>query len=374
MKTANGYEYAAMLEEIAPRKYAMEGDPIGLQLGDLSKKVRKIMFTLDVLEEVVEEAIEEKVDMIIAHHPFLFHPIKQIDMSTSQGRMIRKLIKHDIIVYAAHTNLDIARGGVNDLLAKELELSDCQMIVPTWQEQYVKIAVYVPELAQEQIRLALVENGAGEIGTDYSNCTFSTKGIGRFQPAENANPAIGKRGELTEVTEIKLEAVAPKSKMNEILKAVRNAHPYEEAAIDVYQLAHLHEQEGLGRIGQLQKEVPMDVFIDRVKSALAIENVRFIGKNLQQPVKKVAIIGGDGNKFIHDVKRSGADVYITGDIYYHTGHDLLALDLPTIDAGHNIEKIMKTYLKRTFKKKAVERDYEVGLMISEKNTDPFQFL
>ncbi|MHC5251788.1 Nif3-like dinuclear metal center hexameric protein [Listeria kieliensis] len=373
MKTANGHEFVAMLEKIAPRKLAMEDDPIGLQLGDLSKKVRKIMFTLDVLEEVVDEAIEQGVDMIIAHHPFLFRPVHKIDMETAQGRMIRKLIKHDIIVFAAHTNLDIARGGVNDILADLLELKDTEVIVPTHVEKYLKMVVFVPEESSETVRQILMNNGAGEIGTEYESCSFEVSGIGKFKPSENAKPAKGKNGELASVKEVRLEAIIREDLAEQAVKAVKAGHPYEEPAVDLYPLEGLKHVEGLGRVGKLAKEMPLEVFIDIVKGVLSIEHVRLIG-DPNAKVKKVAVLGGDGNKFIHAAKRSGADVLITGDIYYHTGHDLLAIGLPTIDAGHNIEKVMKSYLKTEFEERSKNLGIEVELIVSEKNTDPFTFL
>lgn len=372
MKVANGYEYIAILEKIAPKKLAMEGDPIGLQVGDLSRKVRKVMFTLDVLEDVVDEAIEKKVDLIIAHHPFLYRPTHRIDTTTQQGKMIKKLIKHDIAVFAAHTNLDVAEGGVNDILADLLRLQDTTFIEETYTEPYCKIAVYVPENELEAVRLALVNNGAGKIGTDYTECTFQTNGMGSFKPGENANPTIGEKEKFTTTPEVKIEAVFPKQLTETITKAVKIAHPYEEPAMDVYTLENLEYKEGLGRVGTLPKKMGMVTFIDKLKTAFAVEHVRFIG-DLKTNVQKVAILGGDGNKFIHKAKATGADVFITGDVYYHTAHDLLAINLPTIDPGHNIEKVMKGYLKTKVEEQAKNLDYEAEFIVSEINTDPFQF-
>ncbi|MBC1293100.1 Nif3-like dinuclear metal center hexameric protein [Listeria booriae] len=372
MKVANGYEYIAILEGIAPRKYAMEGDPIGLQIGDLSHKVRKIMFTLDVLENVVDEAIVKGVDLIIAHHPLLFRPLKKIDMATPEGRIVKKLIKHDITVYAAHTNLDIANGGVNDALSELLGLEDTDIIVPTYKESYSKMAVYTPDFAEESVRLALVNNGAGKVSDLYSECTFSMDGTGRFLPGEEANPTIGEPGKLEEVQEVRIEAIFPRSEMDRIMKAVKIAHPYEVPVIDVMPIENIKSEMGLGRIGNLPKAMEMHNFIAYVKEKLSMSNVRVIG-DLTTPVRKVGIIGGDGNKFIHNVKRAGADVFITGDIYYHTGHDLLAIGLPTIDAGHYIEKVMKASLRNQFEAMARVNGYEVELLVSEENTNPFTF-
>ncbi|EFR96919.1 NIF3 domain protein, partial [Listeria ivanovii FSL F6-596] len=275
-------------------------------------------------------------------------------------------------VFAAHTNLDVAKGGVNDILADLLRLQDTTFIEETYTEPYCKIAVYVPENDLEAVRLALVNNGAGKIGTEYSECTFQTDGIGSFKPSSNAKPTIGKKGQLTNTPEVKIEAVFPEHLTETITKAVRIAHPYEEPAMDVYRLENLVYKEGLGRIGTLPKKMGMIAFIDKLKTAFAVENVRFIG-DLKTTVKKVAIIGGDGNKFIHKAKATGADVFITGDVYYHTGHELLAINLPTIDPGHNIEKVMKGYLKTKIEEQAKILDYEAEFIVSEVNTDPFQF-
>lgn len=372
MKVANGYAYAEILEKIAPKYLAMKDDVIGLQIGDLSKKVRKIMFTLDVLEPVVEEAIEKNVDMIISHHAFLYRPLRKIDTSTGHGRMIRKLIKNDIIVYNAHTNLDIAPDGVSDYLAAAIGLTNTKLIVPTYQEPYVKLAVYVPKEAEEKIRTALHTNGAGEIGNNYKETSFSHEGKGRFTPDNEAKPAIGELGKGSIVKEIKIETVLPKHLETKVIQAVRLAHPYEEPVIDSYDLNNLTYQAGLGRVGLLPKKISMLSFIDHLKSKLAIENIRFIG-DLNKEVQKVAIIGGDGNSFIHQVKRTGADVYVTGDIYYHTGHDLLELGLTTIDAGHNIEKVVKSNLKKKYQEAAEKANYDIEFIVSEVNTDPFLF-
>ncbi|MBC6307972.1 Nif3-like dinuclear metal center hexameric protein [Listeria sp. FSL L7-1582] len=372
MKVANGYEYVAVLEGIAPKKYAMDGDPIGLQIGDLARKIRKIMFTLDVLENVVDEAIEKGVDMIIAHHPLLFRPLKKIDFATPQGRIVKKLIKHDIIVYAAHTNLDIVNGGVNDAISDLLGLSETEIIVPTYTETYSKIAVYTPDFAEETIRLALVNNGAGRFSDRYSECTFSIEGTGRFLPSDQANPTIGRPGDLETVQEIKIEAIFPHSEMDRIVKAVKLSHPYEVPVIDIYPIENVTSAMGLGRIGNLPKTIDLEAFIGFVKEKLSIDSVRVIGET-NRSVRKVGIIGGDGNKFIHDVKRAGADVYITGDIYYHTGHDLMAIDLPTIDAGHYMEKVMKASLLKQFDEASELNGYEVDLIVSERNTNPFTF-
>ena len=157
MKTANGYQIIELFEQFSPKHYAMEGDPIGLHIGSLHKPVSKVMIALDVLEEVVDEAIESGVELIIAHHPLIYRPLKKIDTTTSSGRIVEKLIKYDIAVYAAHTNLDVAKGGVNDLLAAALQLENTEVLVPTYEVVLKKLAVFVPLEAEAQVREALGE-------------------------------------------------------------------------------------------------------------------------------------------------------------------------------------------------------------------------
>jgi dinuclear metal center YbgI/SA1388 family protein len=369
MKTPNGHEIIQLFEQFSPKRLAMEGDKIGLQIGRLNKKIKRIMIALDVLENVIDEAIEKNVELIIAHHPPIFRPLKSINMDTVQGRVIEKLIKHDITVYAAHTNLDVTKGGVNDLLAAALGIENSEVLVPTFNEKLVKLVVFVPASHAEDIREVLGSTGAGFIG-NYSDCSFSTTGIGRFLPREHTNPYIGKTGQLEEVDEVRIETIVPETSLNKVVSAMLKAHPYEEAAYDVYPLENKGEILGLGRIGTI-KEMTLLEFAEVVKLALEVESVRVVG-DLQSKVKKVAVLGGDGNKYFTHAKFKGADVYVTGDIYYHTAHDAMMEGLNMIDPGHNVEKIMKKGLAQVLQKMCQEAKYEVEIFPSELNTNPFK--
>ncbi|AZV44417.1 hypothetical protein BAOM_3808 [Peribacillus asahii] len=210
MKTANGHQIIELFEQFSPKHYAMEGDPIGLHIGSLNKPVSKVMIALDVLEEVVDEAIENGVELIIAHHPLIYRPLKKIDTTSTAGRIVEKLIKHDIAVYAAHTNLDVAKGGVNDLLAEALQLQQTEVLAPTHEITLKKLVVFVPVEAEDQVREALGKAGAGAIG-NYSNCSFSAEGTGRFLPGEGSEPAIGTQGTLESVSEVRIETIFPEN-------------------------------------------------------------------------------------------------------------------------------------------------------------------
>ncbi|MGD6967188.1 Nif3-like dinuclear metal center hexameric protein [Rossellomorea vietnamensis] len=372
MKTVNGHEIISLFEALAPKELAEEGDKIGLQIGRLNQKVNKVMITLDVLEEVVDEAVEKGVKLIIAHHPPLFRSLKSIRTDTVQGRMIEKLIKNDISVYAAHTNLDVAKGGVNDLLAEALELKDTKVLLPTFQEKLKKLAVFVPEEDAEKVRKALGDAGAGHIG-NYSHCTFSSPGTGRFLPGEGTDPHIGKRGKMAEVSEVRVETIYPEKLEKKVLKALIKSHPYEEAAYDIMPLDNEGETLGLGRVGKLSSTMSLKEFAVHVKEKLGVGNVRVTG-SLSDTIRKVAVLGGDGNKFIHSAKYSGADVFVTGDLYYHTAHDAMMLGLNVVDAGHHIEKVMKEGVARWMTDRCREKGMEVEFVVSKVNTDPFTFL
>lgn len=372
MKVPNGEEIIHLFERFSPKSYAMDGDPIGLHVGRLNKPVSKVMIALDVLEEVVDEAIEKGIQLIIAHHPLIYRPLKKINTDAPGGRIIEKLIKHDIAVYAAHTNLDVASNGVNDLLAAALQLRNTEVLVPTYQSAYKKLVVYVPKNAERQVREALAHAGAGHIG-NYSHCTFSAEGIGRFLPGKDTNPAIGTRGQLESVEELRIETIFPEEIEKKLLAALIKAHPYEEPAYDIYRLENKREALGLGRIGTLKEPMTLEQFAGHVKNALDVKTVRAVG-DLNSKIKKVAVLGGDGNKYFTEAKYKGADVYVTGDMYYHTAHDAMMMGLNIIDPGHNVEKVMKNGVARILADMCQESKFEVEFIASEVNTDPFTFL
>ncbi|NQD66249.1 Nif3-like dinuclear metal center hexameric protein [Bacillus haikouensis] len=372
MKTVNGHEIIQLFEAFSPKYLAEDGDPIGLQIGKLNEKVENVMITLDVLENVVDEAIKNNVKLIIAHHPPLFRPLKSLHTDTYQGRMIEKLIKNDIAVYAAHTNLDVASGGVNDLLAESLGLQEASVLIPTYSEQLRKLVVYVPKENSEELRRALGKAGAGHIG-NYSHCSFSSEGKGRFLPGDNSEPHIGQKGILEEVPEEKIETIYPRSLENKILKAMFTNHPYEEVAYDVYPLENKGEPMGLGRIGRLREEVSLKDFAANVKETFGMDGIRVIG-DMNAKVRKVAVLGGDGNKFISAAKRQGADAFVSGDIYYHTAHDAMMMGLNIVDAGHYIEKVMKAGVAKYLADKCVEKGYNVNIFASKSETNPFTYM
>ncbi|MBU9712078.1 Nif3-like dinuclear metal center hexameric protein [Bacillus tamaricis] len=372
MKFAHGQTIIQEFEVFSPKKYAMEGDKIGLQIGTLNKHVKKIMIALDVLESVVDEAIELGVDLIIAHHPIIFRPIKALRTDQAYGRTIEKLIKNDITVYAAHTNLDVADGGVNDLMAEAIGLENTEVLVETMEDPLKKVIVFVPEEQAPAVREAIGNAGAGHIG-NYSHCTFNTAGTGTFKPGEGTNPYIGEQGKMEYVSEVKVESVFHASIEKKIIRAMLKAHPYEEPAYDIYDMGNSGKTLGLGRLGELPDEMTLEKFANHVKKVFDVKGVRVVG-DLTRPVKKVAVLGGDGNKYVSTALFKGADVFVTGDLYYHVVHDAMMEGLAMVDPGHNVEKIMKDAVKERLLSFIKAKGYDTEVISSEVHTDPFQFI
>ncbi|WP_096201290.1 Nif3-like dinuclear metal center hexameric protein [Bacillus sp. FJAT-45350] len=371
-KSLNGQTVIQAFEEWSPKSLAVEGDKNGVMIGTLNKPIHKVMIALDVLEEVIDEAIEENVDLIIAHHPLIFRPLKSIATDRPNGRIVEKAIKNDITIYAAHTNLDVAKGGVNDLMAEALGLENIDVLAPTTTIALKKLVVFVPESHENEVRQALGAAGAGHIG-NYSNCTFNSVGTGTFLPEEGTDPYIGQKGTLEFVKETKIETIIPIHLQNKVLRALIKAHPYEEPAYDIYPLDNQGESLGLGRIGELETEMTLEEFAHHVKKTFDVKGARVVG-NLSDKVKKVAVLGGDGNKYMSQARFKGADVFVTGDVYYHVAHDAMMDGLNIVDPGHNVEKIMKDGVRIYLQAWAERNNHAIEITASKINTDPFTFV
>lgn len=371
-KWISGQRLIQRFEEWAPKSLAYENDKIGLLIGTLNKKIRRVMITLDVLENVADEAAERQADLIIAHHPVIFHPLKNVRSDEGQGKIVAKCIKQDIAVYAAHTNLDIAEGGVNDMLADQLGFGETEILQPTASEPLYKLAVYAPESHLDAVRNAIGNAGAGSIG-NYSHCTFTSAGEGTFLPEEGTHPFIGAPGNIERVSEGKIETIVPENLLPGVIKKMLKVHPYEEVAYDIYPLKNEGKAFGLGRIARLTQPVPFRDYCLEVKRKLGLDGLRAVGP-LNEKVQTVAVSGGDGNSLIPYAKYRGADVLITGDIYYHTAHDALLNGLKVIDAGHHIESVMKKGVQHYLQQVIKEEGYDTEVVISESVTDPFHFL
>jgi dinuclear metal center YbgI/SA1388 family protein len=360
------------MEELAPKHYAVPDDKIGLQLGSLRKEIRKVLVALDVTEQVVEEAVGIGADLIIAHHAIIFRPLSHLQTDTPAGRLYAELIKQDIAVYIAHTNLDVADGGINDMMAQAIGLSGLQSLEDIHTEKLKKLVVFVPATHHELVQQAVFTAGAGSIGR-YSSCSFNIEGTGTFLPQEGTDPFIGQVGQLSKVPEIRLETVVPESLEKRVVAAMLKAHPYEEVAYDLYPMDLKGRTFGLGRVGKLAEETTLAQLADTVKLAYSVPSLRVVGE-LSRPVRKVAVLGGSGGRYVRHALFAGADVLITGDVDYHTAQDALAAGLAIIDPGHNVEKIMKAEVAEFLNRKLREKRWDTVAVPSDVDTEVFRFV
>ncbi len=352
----------------------MDGDPIGLQIGSLNSDFHKVLTTLDVRPEVVDEAIKTGADFIFAHHPVMFHPAKNLDLSVPQNEMYANIIRHGITVYAAHTNLDFADNGMNDWLAQSLKLKDISGLVPGYKEPVFRLTVQVPNVYAAAVRMSLVDAGAQVDRREFTGYTYQIDGTVYFIPQPGADPTIGQAGEPNEVEDARLEFEVPQRNMEQVLSTLQDVHPLNKPLYNVIKLEDKFHQFTMGRIGSLENSMTLKEFGELCKKAFNVKGLRIVSHNLNQKVQKVAILGGDGGKFFPLAKKLGADVYVTGDVYYHTGHDMLAAGLPVVDPGHNIEKICIPKLAEMFTNWSQDNNWGIEVIQSQINTDPFTFI
>lgn len=337
-------EIVKILENFANPKLAEDWDNSGLQVGDVNTDIKKVLIALDLDDKVLDKAIDEDYQLIITHHPLIFKPLKRLIASNYIDSLIMKAVKHDISIYSAHTNLDLAKDGLNDILAELLELIDIKRLTDIHKKQLYKLAVYAPETHEEIIRETLAMSEAGHIG-NYSHCTFNIKGIGTFKPNEKANAFIGEAGKLEYVNEIKIETIVEEEKLERTINNVLASHPYEEVAYDVYKLEYNNDYFGYGRIGHV-KEVNARNFLDKIKTSISADKLIVYG-DINRNIKTIAVCGGSGSDFIYHAYNKGAELYLTSDIKYHDSQLASQLGIIIVDGGHfNTEKIILPVIKK----------------------------
>lgn len=360
------------IEDLAPLSLAEEWDNCGLQLGDPRREVKRAMLALDMDENVAREAVDRDIQTVILHHPLFFKPIKQLRTDGPAGRLIAFLIKAGLVIYAAHTNLDSVKNGVNDELAKKLGLQNTNTLAPNSLQRFYKLVTFVPTTHADEVRSALGRAGAGWIG-NYSECTFRAQGVGTFRPLEGTNPFTGQPGKLEQVEEMRLETIFPVELRSRILKAMLQAHPYEEVAYDLYPLANQDTASGLGRTGELALPMAFPDFIQHVKDSCGINRLRY-GGDLKKHIRKVAVCGGAGAKLWPAALAAQADVLVTGDIDYHTARDILTAGLNFIDAGHfGTEQLVLPVLKAYLNQVSRQNDWHIEIYLSCNQSDPFLY-
>ena len=318
-----------------PPATAEDWDAVGLVCGDPDQQVKKVLFAVDPSPAVAAEAADWKADLLVVHHPLFLKPVHGFAATTPKGRTLARLAGAGCALLTAHTNADQAAGGVSEALATAIGLTDLEPILPAAGDAIDKLTVYVPVDAAAPVRAALAEAGAGQIGS-YDFASFSSPGEGRFRPLEGANPMIGAIGEIETVPEMRVEVVLARHLRGKVVAAMLAAHPYEEPAYDVVELADPGlVGTGTGRVGNLPA-VTLAELAESVAAALPAtkHGVRVAG-DPDRVVKRVAVCGGAGDFLLDHVASSGADVYLTSDLRHHPAAEFVEKGGPAlIDVAH----------------------------------------
>ena len=355
------------LESIAPLQLQESYDNSGLLIGRPDSVITGVIITLDVTEEILKEAISKKYNLIIAHHPLIFKGIKSITGRNSIERIVEEAIKNDIAIYAIHTNLDNVDNGVNDILCQKLGLINTQ-ILSVKSGLLRKLVTFCPIDHAEKVRESIFNAGAGQIG-NYDNCSFNASGEGSFRALEETNPFVGEKGKLHFEKETRIETIYPVYHERAILKALFEAHPYEEVAYDIYPLANNFKQVGAGMIGELESPKDETEFLKDIKKITGTGCVRHSALTGRK-IKKVAVCGGSGSFLIPDALKHQADIFITGDVKYHEFFDaegkMLIADVGHFESEQFSKELIYSILMKKFPTFAVQ--------ISEINTNSVNYL
>lgn len=365
-------DVAAFLEAWAPPGSAQSYDNVGLQVGDATRDVSRALIALDLTPAILDEASALEVELIITHHPLIFRPLKRITADDSMAGLAYRLAEAGLALYSIHTNLDAAAEGVSFALGRKLGLEGLRFLdhLP---DSLQKLAIFVPTDHLETVRESIAATGAGRIG-EYDSCAFANPGTGFFRPRAGASPFTGTAGGgLERVEEVRLEVEVPRWKMDDVLAAVRESHPYEEVAYDVYDVRQPYSRTGLGAIGTLPDRTTLGDFLGIVSEKLRVPSVRYAGEE-RMSVERVAVCGGSGSDLINLARRAGADAYVTADVTYHKFFDVFDASgrcrMALIDPGHYETEKMTEELLRDY---LIEQLPEVEWHVTRKSTNPVRY-
>lgn len=354
------------LEKIAPLSLQESYDNAGLIVGSYSEEVKGILISLDCTEDIIDEAITHKCNLIISHHPIVFSGLKKLNGKTYVERTVIKAIQNGIAIYAIHTNLDNVMGGVNKKIGEKIGLSNLKILSPK-KSQLRKLVTFCPDDHAEKIRSALFESGCGRIGM-YDECSYNIQGTGTFRALEGSNPFTGKKGERHNEPETRIESVFQAHLESHVIKALKESHPYETVAYDIYALENDHQDIGSGMIGDLNTEMDEREFLKHLKTSMLTACIRHTSL-LNKKVKKVAICGGSGSFLLEDAIKSGADFFVTSDYKYHQFFDadkrIVIADIGHYESEQFTSELLKELLVRNFSTFAVR--------LTELVTNPVQY-
>lgn len=366
-------EIIQRIETFAPTHLAEDWDPIGLAFGAKGQKVARMMVALDLDANTLKEAQGNQVDFIFTHHPAIFSSLKTLNEEDARRREYIKLIRSDIALYSAHTNVDAAEDGMNDWLAEAIGLeSPLDVIESSYQTDLKLLVLYTPTADAEMMRKKLHKTGAGQVG-DYQEVSYTSEGTGRFTPGDAANPTIGANHKAETVNEERVEILFPSHLLKKVMQTIYTHHPYEEPVFHILDIGKKQQDYGIGRVGVLKAPQTFGEMIERVKDNLSIPHVRYANKDLSANIEKVAVLGGSGEGYYKKALAQGADLYVTGDISYHGAQDMIRDGLLFIDAGHFIENIFVKKMTEKLEQWNKEENWDIEIIPAKSQKDVFKF-
>lgn len=367
-------ELTQALDGWYPPASAESWDAVGLSCGDPAEPVERVLLAVDCVPATVAEAIDNGAGLLLTHHPLLLSAVHSVAADTPKGALLHRMIRAQVAHFVAHTNADVAAGGVSDALAERLALRDCRPLQPDPQPALDQLTVYVPTPDTGRLIGALAEAGAGGIG-NYTECAYVVEGTGQFRPQPGADPAEGEIGVLHRGAENRVSMVLPRGRRQAVLAAMRAAHPYEEVAFELTEQPALPSGTGTGRIGLLPEPMTLAEFTDYAGQRLPRTSwgVRAAGRP-DQPIRTVAVCGGSGAGYLEDARRAGADAYLTSDLKHHVSSEAVAEaaglrpELALVDAAHWATEAPWLHLVAG---RLRERFGQLQVLVSELVTDPW---
>jgi len=365
--------FAAAIDELAPFRLAYDWDNVGLQIGDPGAPVERALIALEMNPEVLARARREGCEAILTHHPLIFQPLKAVRGDTPAGRLQLDLIRAEIGLIAAHTNLDRVLRGTNGALAAKLGLLETKVLEPAVLNEMYKFTVFVPREYTPKLIDAIHRGGGGRIG-DYSHCTFRAPGTGTFVPEKGANPFLGKPGEFEQAEEDRLETLVSRRNLKTVLYEVMQAHPYEEVAYDVFPLYDANPAFGLGVSGRLPVKLTLRAVAEKLREACNSNLTCIVGDGSKR-VEKVAIITGSAGSSVRTVNPNSTDLLITGELTYHNALEAKERGLAVITLGHAAsEKIFAPFVRDELLREDAIKKSGIELLTYEDFPEPFDLV
>ncbi len=360
-------DIAGLIESVAPTPLQESYDNSGIQLGNPDDKINGALICIDITEDVIDEAITLGVNLVISHHPLIFSGLKKISDTDATGRILRKAIKYDISIYSAHTNIDSIAGGVSSKLADKLGITQ-QKILQSRKDKLCKLVTFVPHAQADEVRQALFDAGAGNIG-NYDSCSYNLTGHGSFRGGKDTNPFAGEKGVIHFEPETRIETIFPDYLEGRVISALLKTHPYEEVAYDIYPLKNKWDRVGFGVVGVLPEKMPTEKFLLYLKDVCKAGAIRHTAIICDE-IHKVALCGGNGSFLIKDAIMAGVDIFISSDFKYHQFFES-ENKIIIADIGHYESE---QFTKEVFCEILTKKFPNFALHLSQVNSNPIKYL